>query len=283
MAETPDLPDHDPSDEEWLAALAGRDASTVLPTDAYRQGASLRAAIQAESQAAMADIPPVDELSRRRLLQRLREEGVLPAVNTATAAEIADIAAHEPAPQASLEASLPSNREVVNKDSKVVPLKARTSTPRRYTSIAPWAAAASVVLAVGLGLQLSRTDWTEGEVTRGGAALIVENPAETADKLIAGLRGVRSEPTVYRWCNGRVDLKAPATNDALNFLVDDPWRLLPDVHGQQLHLTLTPVREAKCSIVGLARDRSHRLVMNIRWWLSDRRDSAANTESTQDE
>lgn len=227
MAENPNLPNADPSDAQWLAALAGS-PDPAASIEINQQAAALRAAFQAEANEAMATLPSIDELRRRKMLLALRAEGLFPAAGT----------------------------------------NPTQSRPTRYAHRPAWAAAASVVLALSLGVRCSSTDWTEGPTTRGGATLIVAHPAEMAAQLVAGLRAAQSDPSAYTWCDGTVDLTARVTDEAINFLMEDPWRLLPEVRQHELHLTLTPSTTPQCGFVGILRDRSHRLIKNLRWWVS---------------
>jgi len=226
VAENPNEPASDLTDEQWLAALAGR-PDPAASDAANRQASALRAAIQADARDAMDLIPPIDELRRRRMLMRLREEGVLPTPAPAAKKALTQGRSHRPA----------------------------------------WAAAASVVFALSLGVRFSNSDWTQGPVTRGGPTLMVENPAQLTAQLMTGLRAAHGDPSAYTWCNGAVDLKATVTDEAIDFLTEDPWRLYPDVVGNELHITITPQTPSECGVVGKLRDRTHRLILNLRWWV----------------
>jgi hypothetical protein len=57
------------------------------------------------------------------------------------------------------------------------------------------------------------------------------------------------------------------TDEAIDFLTEDPWRLYPDVVGNELHITVTPQTPSECGVVGKLRDRTHRLILNLRWWV----------------
>ena len=51
-----------------------------------------------------------------------------------------------------------------------------------------------------------------------------------------------------------------ADEDAINFLMDDPWRLLPEVHDHELQLTLTPPRRC-CAVFGSRLNQVHRYMV----------------------
>lgn len=98
----------------------------------------------------------------------------------------------------------------------------------RWRQPGTWALAATVVLAVGLGLHAGRgghwfgRDDGAADVLRGGGGPAIElrvgQPEERLAELVAGLQAAGARPQVERLAGGRIRLQVPASAPVLDYL-----------------------------------------------------------------
>lgn len=108
-----------------------------------------------------------------------------------------------------------------------------------------WGLAATVVLGVGVVIQMGGLHFDQGDIDtlRGGGpstVLIVSEPEVRLAELLAGLRAAGEEPTVKRATNGRIILTVKGSAKALDYLSEQ--RIEPTLHQGRLTIELQPVK-----------------------------------------
>lgn len=108
-----------------------------------------------------------------------------------------------------------------------------------------WGLAATVVLGVGVVIQMGGLHFDQGDIDtlRGGGpatVLIVPEPELRLAELLAGLRAAGEEPTVKRAANGRIVLTVQGSAKVLAYLSEQ--RIEPTLHQGRLTIELQPVK-----------------------------------------
>ena len=114
---------------------------------------------------------------------------------------------------------------------------------RQRRKIQLWALAATVVLGVGVVVQMGglyRGQDDEANILRGGGkatVLVVENPEVRLTELLAGLKAAGEEPMVKREADGRIMLTVKRSDKVLDYLATQ--RIEPVVTDGSITLLLT--------------------------------------------
>ncbi len=131
-----------------------------------------------------------------------------------------------------------------------------------------WALAASVTLALALGVQLSQPLPSSGDVTRGlPATIFAKQPSQVTDELVTALRATGTPATNYELCNRTLELSTDMSPAALAALAERAPELSPDIRGDQIFVKVSPLESVPCSTLGRLRDRWHRVAQNLHYRL----------------
>jgi hypothetical protein len=111
-----------------------------------------------------------------------------------------------------------------------------------------WAIAATVVLGIGVVVQMGGLQYGQDESTtlRGGGngtVLVVPNPEARLTEILAGLKAAGAEPEVKREPGGRIVLKIAGSEKVLEYLATQ--RVEPAIANGTITLTLTPANPLK--------------------------------------
>lgn len=116
--------------------------------------------------------------------------------------------------------------------------------PRKFQL---WAIAATVVLGIGVVVQMGGLPFGQDESTtlRGGGngtVLVVENPEARLTEILAGLKVAGAEPSIKREAGGRIVLTVAGSEKVLEYLAGQ--RVEPAITNGTIILTLTPAKPA---------------------------------------
>ena len=254
------------TDEQWLAALAGKPYPQAS-SETNQLARHIRAALLAEARDSIADVHVVDEVRKQRMIRQLQAEGFLseriePEPENSDDAGIRRRAVGEIRFSRSNRDQSAASYSMPRESSLQSALKA-PAEPNR--SRAKWAAAATVLIAFGAAFHISGSNWSNQGITRGNSAVAASDPQKLADEIFTALDTAKADPEMYVSCNGTVEISASATPQAIDAVLEGQWRIFPDVQNERLSIILSPDRHNTCGLAGKIRDRAHQFVKNITW------------------
>lgn len=198
-------PSGEREDQQWLDALAGKSDGAADPAIS-QQAASVRKALAQHQQKINDSVPEADPAGYARLLAELQRQGLL---------------ADKPASQPSgfIQDALASLSALLKKS--VDPVFRLLGVSGGASMASYWGVAATVVLSIGVVIQLSmHTNETPEDAMRGGGTvLIVSDPQTRANELVAGLKAVGVTPEMTTLANGDIQLRFAVSDQAMDFLV----------------------------------------------------------------
>jgi hypothetical protein len=203
----------DKENQQWLDAIAGKPDSSADPM-LNQQAAALRQALIKRSQEVISAVPDADPAGYERLLAELKRQGLL-----------------TDRPKAN---SFPFIQGVFTSLSAL--LKKGIDPPFRLfggTGGAPipayWGVAATLVIGIGIVIQLSlhMQDQQEDTLRGGGTVLIVADPQTRANELVLGLKAAGVEPLVTVEPNGDINIQFPAQERVLDYLSSQRIEVAP--------------------------------------------------------
>ena len=95
-----------------------------------------------------------------------------------------------------------------------------------------WGVAATLLVAIGVAMQmLNPLDNPAADATRGSGSLVVDDAKALSNELSSVFGALDSEPEIYTWCDGVIEVRALPTTETLNYLLE-AQNLVPVIrHG----------------------------------------------------
>ena len=238
----------DSEDTQWLNALAGRPDTTADP-NLNRQTEAVRKALEERRRATEAETPVADASLYEQLLFRLRREALIgPRVETESGDLDEDewgMLARRRGVAVPREAAHELEQFIEAEDKRES--RSRAMSERLYRpswrTVSAWAVAATVVLGLGLALQMGLPwrDQASDDLTYRGDAqstvLVVADPEARLTELLQGLESTAAEPKVERIDERQIRLTLKARQDVLDYLSSQ--RIEPMVKDGTIVLVLS--------------------------------------------